>query len=161
MPSNFTDFVDKKGSRLTVGECHGDDLDQLTTMYDLFSPKALTQGLPPVDDLNRRLWVENLVDRGLNFVAFDQKAIIGHAAIIPDGAYKEGEYIIFILDKFRNRGIGSKLTELSVKKAINLKLDFIWLTVESYNFRAIRVYKKVGFEFCDEGELERTMQLDL
>ncbi len=40
-------------------------------------------------------------------------------------------------------------------------LKSIWLTVEALNFRAIKLYKKMGFEFADSGERERTMILEL
>jgi RimJ/RimL family protein N-acetyltransferase len=57
--------------------------------------------------------------------------------------------------------LGTELTAVAVQKARELGLKRLWLTVEAFNFRAIRVYRKVGFQFCDEGERERTMVLGL
>jgi diamine N-acetyltransferase len=154
-------FTDKKGSLYFMGECDSSFKESLNMMYDVFSPKAITQGLPPANDEQRRTWVNNLLGTGINFAAWLNEQIIGHAALMPDYNRRDAEYIIFILSEFRNLGLGSKLSDLSVAKAKDLNINLLWLTVESINFRAIRVYRKVGFQFCDEGELERTMQLYL
>ena len=103
----------------------------------------------------RRLWVQNIANRGVNFAAWIDGAIVGHAAVIPDFDKGDGEYIIFILTSYRNKGLGSRLTALTVNKARELSLECLWLTVESYNFRAIRVYKKVGFEFADSDDSKK------
>jgi RimJ/RimL family protein N-acetyltransferase len=92
------------------------------------------------------MWIEN--------------KIVGHSALICDLDKNDGEYIIFVA-AFRNRGLGSELTAMAVQKARHMGLKTLGLTVESYNFRAIRVYRKVGFKFREEDELERTMTLCL
>ncbi len=161
MALNRAEFTDGAGRLFSIGECVTDDLPDLLHLYDTFSPKPITQGLPPRDDEMRRLWVQNIANRGVNFAAWIDGAIVGHAAVIPDFDKGDGEYIIFILTSYRNKGLGSRLTALTVNKARELSLECLWLTVESYNFRAIRVYKKVGFEFADSDELKETMILSL
>jgi len=130
-------------------------------MYENFHPRAISQGLPPErnEDLNR--WVSRLLDTGWNFLCKQDGVIVGHAAVLPDTGKSDGEYVVFVLQAFRNKGLGTVLTEMAMQKARNAGLDTMWLTVEAFNFRAIKVYKKVGFEFCDEGERERTMVLRL
>jgi RimJ/RimL family protein N-acetyltransferase len=154
-------LVDKTGCQFLIGECVREDLADLVEMYDAFSPKAISQGLPPSDDDTRREWIRRLVERGVNFAVWMDSKIVGHSALVYDLDKMDGEYIIFVVAPFRNRGLGSELTAMTVEKARKMGLCTLWLTVESYNFRAIRVYRKVGFEFRDEGELERTMALSL
>jgi ribosomal protein S18 acetylase RimI-like enzyme len=154
-------LVDKTGCPFLIGECGREQLADLAEMYDTFSPKAISQGLPPSDDETRQGWVRGLVERGVNFAVWMESKIVGHSALICDLDKMDGEYIIFVVAPCRNRGLGSELTAMAVEKARNMGLNTLWLTVESYNFRAIRVYRKVGFEFRDEGELERTMALCL
>lgn len=158
---HFRELVDKTGCAFLIGECGREHLADLLEMYDAFTPKSISQGLPPSDDQTRHDWVRGLVGRGVNFAVWVESKIVGHSALICDLDKKDGEYIIFVVAPCRNRGLGSELTAMAVQKAINMGLNTLWLTVESYNFRAIRVYRKVGFEFRDEGELERTMALCL
>jgi RimJ/RimL family protein N-acetyltransferase len=133
----------------------------MNEMYDAFEPKAMAQGLPPSRQDARRAWVSALMNRGVNFAAWSGEKVIGHASVLPDFGKRDGEYVIFILSAYRNRGLGCELTRMSVDKARTLSLTHLWLTVEVYNFHALRVYHKAGFGFCEEDGLERTMLLKL
>jgi RimJ/RimL family protein N-acetyltransferase len=154
-------IVDSKGMTFVLKELGPNESSLLISMYDEFNPKAISQGLPPSNDASRTEWVLNLLKRGRNFGVLSEDTIVGHAALLPDEKRLDGEYIIFVLLPYRNRGLGTELTQATVAKAIELGLKNVWLTVESYNFHAIRVYRKAGFLFCDDGELERTMMLSL
>lgn len=154
-------YIDKMGCRFEV-QCSGiEQLSELTKMYDEFSPKAVSQGLPPIMEEQRHKWVVRLIETGENFIAWQEGKAVGHCALILDRKREDGEYIIFVDQPYRNRGLGTELTAVAVQKARELGLKRLWLTVEAFNFRAIRVYRKVGFQFCDEGERERTMVLGL
>ncbi len=148
IPVELTEFVDQMKPILV-------------SMYDAFSPKAVTQGLPPAGESARLKWIENLLSLGLNFVAWQEERIIGHASVILDDLRENGEYLIFVDHTVRNRGVGTLLTTLALDRAKSMGLKTIWLTVEALNFRAIKLYKKMGFIFCDSGERERTMILHL
>lgn len=162
MGSNLrVECVDKTGHPFEVREQGAECCDELVRMYDCFTPKAMSQGLPPSDDQDRRRWVQRLIESGWNFVCRQDGEIVGHAAIIPDFDRADGEYIVFVLQPFRNKGLGTALTETAVKKARAHRLAHVWLTVEAFNFRAIKVYRKSGFEFCDEADRERAMVLRL
>lgn len=153
--------LDKLGCPYEAEECGRESLDAIVAMYGAFSPKAIAQGLPPVREDDCRAWVCRLVGGGPNFLVRVDDEVVGHAVLITDLERKDAEYIVFVLERFRNRGLGSVLTSLAMEKASRLGLNIVWLTVEAYNFRAIRVYKKVGFAFCDECDRERTMMLKL
>jgi ribosomal protein S18 acetylase RimI-like enzyme len=59
--------------------------------------------------------------------------------------------------------VGKALTLAAIAKARALDLDNVWLTVDAYNFRAIRLYQKVGFKSCEgyDATTERMMMLHL
>jgi ribosomal protein S18 acetylase RimI-like enzyme len=130
-------------------------------MYDRFTPKAMTQGLPASDDAARFEWVTMLLETGENFLAWQEGSVIGHSSLIVNSRKGDGEYLIFVDQSCRRRGIGTALTRLAVERAHYLKLRSVWLTVEALNFRAIKLYRKMGFVFCDVCERERTMTLEL
>jgi RimJ/RimL family protein N-acetyltransferase len=102
-------------------------------------------------------WVRNLLDKGENFLAWRDSRVIGHVSILPDYQKKDGEFLIFVDRAHRNRGVGRALTDLALKRARELGLTSIWLTVEIYNFRAIHLYKQCEFRFCGQEECERKM----
>jgi len=154
-------MTDKSGRILELGSCTMAEIGGLVEMYDAFEPKAITQGLPPVDSDARRAWIKHLLDSGHNFQAVHSSRVIGHSCLITTSGESNGEYVIFVHQEYRNSGVGTKLTILSLNRAHVLSLKEIWLTVEALNFRAIKLYRKMGFQFCDCGERERTMMLKL
>lgn len=160
-PGNRVWRVDKAGSPFEVGECGKEGFAALAKMYDGFSQMAVSQGLPPSKEAERHRWVVYLLETARNFVALHGDEVVGHSALIPDMDRKDGEYIIFVSEACRNRGVGTELTAMAVQAGRELGLDLIWLTVESFNFRAIKLYRKAGFIFTDTGERERTMVLRL
>jgi len=156
-----TKFLDKTGCSFELGSCGPTDSPRLTEMYDFFVPPEESQRLPPKEDKARRTWVYELLELGQNFAVWNEAQIIGHAALLTDPARKDAEFVIFISLPYRSRGLGTELTRAAVERARSLALEVIWLTVESYNFRAINLYKKFGFEFCGDSGWERMMMLRL
>lgn len=153
--------LDKLGCPYEAEECGTESREEIVAMYAAFSPKAIAQGLPPAREEDCRTWVHTLLERGVNFIVRVKGELVGHAVLVTDPERGDAEYIVFVLEGFRNRGLGSVLTSLAMEKAGGIGLSTVWLTVEAYNFRAIRVYKKVGFEFFGECDRERTMMLNL
>lgn len=137
------------------------DFSAAVEMYDGFVPKGQVQGLPPTGTEARRAWVKQLFDTGENFLAWQGGKVIGHSSLILDPRREDAEYLIFVHQDFWRRGIGTELTRRVIDRARRLRLKSIWLTVEALNFRAIRLYRRAGFLFCDSGERERTMILHL
>lgn len=156
-----TKFLDKTGSTFELGICSPAEAQRLIEMYDFFVPPEESQRLPPKDDKARRVWVRELLEVGENFAVWNEAQIIGHAALMTDPARKDSEFVIFISLPYRSRGLGTALTKAAVERARSLTLEVIWLTVESYNFRAINLYKKFGFDFCGDSGWERMMMLRL
>lgn len=151
-------FIDKKGSPFEVRAYGAEDHSRLENMYDSFSPKAKFQGMPPLKRETRRGWIEKLLDSGENLLAWRDDRVIGHVVVIPDKRVGDGEFLIFVHQADRNRGVGTQLARSVLERAKNLGLKKIWLMVGAYNFTAIRLYKKCGFEFFENpGGPERPM----
>jgi len=158
-----TQYFDKFDVPFLAGECGREHRPELVHMYDLFSPKVIAQGLPPAKAAERDRWIDGLLASSWNFLAWRDEQVVGHSAVLPNLDKKDAEYIVFVMPKHQNRGIGTMLTSLALGTARDRGIRTVWLTVEPINFCAISLYKKVGFQFSDEdeGEAERFMVLQL
>jgi len=52
---------------------------------------------------------------------------------------------IYVLEKFKGKGIGKKLYTKATEIALGKNLDYIWLGVWEENHKAISFYRKLGF----------------
>ena len=98
-----------------------------------------------------------MMEIAVNFLAWQDNKVIGHAALIVDPGRLSGEFVIFVHQDYRNLCIGTELTRLTLQKARELGCKTVWLTVSVTNFIAIRLYLRVGFTYCDMDDCERTM----
>lgn len=157
------EYRDKKGCSYEVKKGLETDIPRLLEMYDHFSPKGRFQGLPPINQEMCRKWITHLFQNGENFLADRDGQIIGHALLMPDDTLLDSEYLVFVSQFHRNRGVGTGLTNEALKRVKALGLKLIWLTVDASNFIAIRLYKNFGFQFCDQACLnaERKMVLEM
>jgi RimJ/RimL family protein N-acetyltransferase len=153
--------ADKSGKPFEIGNSCAEDFPSLLEMYRIFSPKPASQGLPPEDPEICHNWLKQLSEIGENLLAWRGDSVIGHAALIPDLKGKSAEFVIFIDQNHRNLGIGTELTRFILEKSMQLGLDSVWLTVNVSNFIAIKLYKKLGFKYCDTDSLERVMNIKL
>ncbi|MEW5908417.1 MAG: GNAT family N-acetyltransferase [Thermodesulfobacteriota bacterium] len=156
-------LFDKKGGCFEIKLFSTEAYPPLRRMYEDFSPKGRYQGMPPVDPNCLEAWLQGLIRKGINLIAWQDNRAVGHAALLPDFIKKDAEYVIFVLQSCRGSGMGNALTEAAVEKARDLRIETIWLSVDAYNFRATRLYKKFGFRFCEEHSMvsERVMLLRL
>jgi ribosomal protein S18 acetylase RimI-like enzyme len=156
-------LIDKKGGAFEVKAYSREDHVCLERMYDRFTPKAKFQGMPPFSKEVRDPWLRRLIENGHNFLAWSGEAVIGHVVILPDFTQRDAEYLIFVSQDHRGRGVGKALTLAAIERARTLDLNNVWLTVDAYNFRAIRLYQKVGFRSCEDYDAttERMMVLYL
>jgi ribosomal protein S18 acetylase RimI-like enzyme len=69
--------------------------------------------------------------------------------------------VIFVDQNHRNLGIGTELTGFTLEKSMQLGFDSVWLTVNVSNFIAIKLYRKLGFIYCDMDNYERVMSVKL
>jgi GNAT superfamily N-acetyltransferase len=153
--------IDKTGAAFEVRSFRPEEKPFLEEMYDMFAPKASFQGLPPEDREVRLRWISGLIRDGETFLAWKGKKVVGHVVILPDLVRLDAEYLIFVDQSHRGRGVGKELTLAAIRKARAIGLNTVWLTVDSYNFTAIKLYKKVGFKLHEEhsSTTERVMVL--
>ena len=153
--------TDKSGKPFEIGISCAEDFPSLLEMYRTFSPKPVSQGLPPEDPETCENWVKTLFGTGMNVLAWRGDSVIGHVALIPDVKGKSGELVIFVDQNHRNLGIGTELARFILEKFRDLDFELVWLTVRVLNFIAIKLYRKIGFEFCDTDSYERVMAIKL
>ncbi len=156
-------LVDKRGCSFEVRSYKPEDYLYLEAMYDSFTPKARFQGLPPSNKDVCNKWIIGLLKAGENFLAWQEVKVIGHVVILPDFNRGNAEYLIFVSQTSRGRGVGIELTRVAIQRAKDLGIKIVWLTVDAYNFRAVKLYKKVGFKFCEgySSTSERMMALSI
>ena len=140
-------YLDKKGQPFEVRVFQIEDFSLVKGMYDAFSPKGRFQGLPPLDRQECINWINKLFKNGENYLAWREDKVIGHTVILPDFWKIDAEYLIFVNQFNRGLGVGTELTRAVLKKAEEMGLDMLWLTVDAYNIRATKLYKKCGFDF--------------
>jgi len=143
-------FRDKKGHSFEVRAYREEDYGRLWDMYVRFSPKAKFQGMPPCEDKACEKWLKGLLEGGENYLAWRGNKVIGHVVVLPDFSKGDAEYLIFVDRENRGLGVGWALTLVVIERAEELGLQNIWLTVDAYNFRATRLYKRCGFTFSQE-----------
>ncbi len=152
---------DSKGRIIKIQAYFDSDYKGLKNMYDSFDPKGLEAGLPPANDRIKQEWIDQMVSSFFNIVAAHRGRIIGHAAL--DLMEKGGgrEYLIFLKQGYRRCGIGTKLSEIAKQVAGNMECKKVWLSVRTGNAIAIRVFKKVGFNFVGKIDIQREMEIKI
>ncbi len=153
--------TDKSGAPFEIAISCDEDFLPLLEMYRNFSPKPASQGLPPEDPETCHNWVKKLFEIGENLLAWRGEGIIGHAALIRNLKGKSGEFVVFVDQNHRNLGIGTELTRSTLERSKQLGFDSVWLTVNVSNFIAIKLYRKIGFGYCDMDKDERVMSIKL
>ncbi len=104
----------------------------------------------PKDNVMKKEFDKNLSSKScLILVVEENKNLIGymHGTFFKN-AYSNGGYIedIFVLKEFRKKKIATKLINEFIKILKQKKYKRIQLSVNSKNTRAIKLYKKLGFE---------------
>jgi GNAT superfamily N-acetyltransferase len=153
--------ADKFGRPFEIGECGLGDLSCLIDMYEVFLPRPASQGLPPPESETCRRWVGSLLEMAVNLLAWKDNQVIAHAALIEDRRGSSGEFVIFVHQDYRNLAVGTVLARRTMERAKNMEWNSVWLTVAMTNFIAVKLYRRLGFEYSDTDDCERTMILKL
>ncbi len=148
---------DRVGLEIFIKEYQRKDRSGLLSMYDKFEPKGIAMGLPPYDKDVRIKWIDKLLKTFFNIMAVCGEKIIGHAAISLFPPMTCPEYLIFLHQDFRCRGIGTRLTSTAQKICRELGCERLWVTVSTHNSRAINLFKKLGFRFSGIVDSEHEM----
>ena len=155
-------YLDKSGTAFEILLAEEKDIPKLMVMYDDFEPKGAAQGLPPRKSSDcRKEWLDGLFKGAINITAQKGGELVGHAAVYPDYSRMDSEFIIFVHQDHRNQGIGTELTLYSINHAKKIGLKLIVLSVAVFNYPAIKLYSKCGFEIIDSDGSERIMRMKL
>lgn len=153
-------FQSKTGLKIEIVELSDSRFEDLVTMYEVFEPKRGAQGLPPVGRERIVTWLRHLQKDGYNLLALANSHVIGHSMLCPVDATC-AEFAIFLDQGSRNQGIGTGLTAATLAYAEQLNFRNIWLSVETNNRCAVRVYRKTGFQLSGLFGPEQEMALEL
>jgi ribosomal protein S18 acetylase RimI-like enzyme len=57
---------------------------------------------------------------------------------------------LYILPGYQGHGLGTKLLAASEERALEFRVDAVWLGVMVQNVRTVEWYRKIGFHFVEE-----------
>jgi len=161
-PPRCPRFVDHEGTPLLIREFEADDRAALVEMYEDVDARSRTLGLPPRSQSELEHWLDSLTRGGWNLLAFERGTdrVVGHIGAAPaDG--DEPEFVVFVRDGYRGRGLGTELVQQAVAHAAARDHDALGLDVARDNDLAVAVYENVGFEIDDETALDVSMRLSM
>ena len=150
----------RKGRALIVRAYKPADLETLIEMYSRFEPKRVAQGLPPPDVPRIARWLDQLQQKSYSLLAFESSKVVAHTVLCPI-SQDEVEFTIFVLQDYREEGLGTMLSKMTLDWASDMRLSKVLLTTELSNYRAVGLFRKLGFDIksCYGDECE--MKLDL
>jgi len=150
---------DEDGRAIPYRAADEDQFEAIVEMYLEFDPADRAQGIPPNGEERIRSWVEDLLEAGVNVVALDGDEVVGHAVLVPDEVGDGYELAIFVLQDHQGAGIGTELLKTLLGHGAEDGIERVWLTVEPWNYAAIHIYEKLGFEPCGTGSFDREYSL--
>lgn len=143
-PPRCPRFVDKYGEPIHVRPPRDADRSRLRTFYEEYPAAHRSMLLPPIDRGVLVEWLDRLLERGRNFVAFHWDRLVGHVLYSPADA-TESELLVFVDPEYHGRGIGTELCRQAVAHAAADGHEAIRLHVERRNTTAVGVYERLGF----------------
>jgi RimJ/RimL family protein N-acetyltransferase len=163
LPSGLPiEFHDSGGLVVSVGNFEDAHMALLVEMYETYAPRGKANGLPPVDDEVRLQWINDAVKVGISLLATVEGRIVAHSILFPlppDCA--RAEFGLFVHQDFQGTRIGTNLTCITIMYAKLIGFKSLWLIAEPRNKRAINIYKKLGFVYGGNVDIEASMVLSL
>jgi GNAT superfamily N-acetyltransferase len=149
-----------KGRELVVRPFGGEDFEALVRMYKSFEPKRVAQGIPPPDVPRIAHWLDRLTQKSEALLAWKDGTVVAHTILcpMPAGAV---EFTIFVHQDYREEGLGTVLSRHTLAWAVQMGFEHAYLTTEISNFRALRLFRKLGFQTTSSYGDEVEMKLDL
>lgn len=135
-------FTDAKSRSIRVRRADS-DFELLVDFYKSFAASERSQGAPPLGESAIRDWLRTVLD-GISIVACEKGRVIGHIMFVPDGEGSH-EVAIFVHQEYQRAGIGTELLRTGLDVAQEEDLSHVWLTVESSNGAAQKLYSNFGF----------------
>jgi RimJ/RimL family protein N-acetyltransferase len=158
-PPRCPRFVDRAGGSLLINRYDG-QFERLLEFYANYPKRHRSLSLPPLTRGQVETWLERLVARGRNLVAFDGEDVVGHVAYSPRWG-SDAELVVFVAAAHQNRGLGTELCRQAMAYAADDGVSSISLLVDHANGRAIHVYRSLGFDVVDHRHGSVAMRVDL
>ncbi len=149
----------KKGRELELRPFVREDFGTLVHMYKAFEPKRVAQGLPPPDVPRIAHWLDRLEQKSHMLLAWEGSKVVGHAILCPIPP-DSVEFTIFVHQDYREEGLGTALSRHALEWAQHMGFIHTYLTTEISNFRALRLFRKLGFQTTSSFGDEVEMKLD-
>ncbi|SHJ98186.1 GNAT family N-acetyltransferase [Epilithonimonas mollis] len=141
------------------------DLPKIVEIYNsTVASRLVTADLEPVSVESKLNWFHqhNSRFRPLWVVEDYQKNTIGWVSFqdfYGRPAYqKTAEISIYIDEKFRDKGFGKQILELSIEKCPGLGIENLLAFIFSHNLPSLTLFEKFGFELW--GNLKNIAELD-
>ena len=150
----------RKVRELQVRQFAPDDFGALVQMYKAFEPKRVAQGLPPPDVPRIAHWLDQLQQKSDGLLAWDGGKVVAHTILCPMQAGAV-EFTIFVHQDYREEGLGTVISRHTLAWAREMGFFQIYLTTEISNFRALRLFRKLGFKTTSSYGDEVEMKLSL
>jgi GNAT superfamily N-acetyltransferase len=149
-----------KGRELEIHAFGREDFRELVQMYKSFEPKRVAQGIPPPDVPRIAHWLDRLEQKSQALLAWKDGKVVAHTILcpMPAGAV---EFTIFVHQDYREEGLGTVLSRHTLAWARHMGFAHAYLTTEISNFRALRLFRKLGFQTLSSYGDEVEMKLDL
>jgi RimJ/RimL family protein N-acetyltransferase len=155
-----TEVRTRKERALTVQAYSCEDFAALVEMYASFEPKRVAQGLPPPDVPRITRWLDQIQSKSHQLLAFDGEKIVAHTILCPI-RQTEVEFTIFVLQDHREEKLGTVMSQLTMAWALEMGFSKVFLTTEFSNYRAIGLFRKLGFHTNSSYGDECEMVIDL
>jgi GNAT superfamily N-acetyltransferase len=150
----------RKGREVQARPFEPQNFGELVRMYKVFEPKRVAQGLPPPDVPRIANWLDHLTQKAQGLLAWDGEKVVAHTILCPMPA-SAVEFTIFVHQDYREEGLGTVLSRRTLEWAVQMGFGHAYLTTETSNFRALRLFRKLGFQTISRYGDEVEMKLDL
>ena len=150
----------RQGRELEVRPFAREDFGALVQMYKAFEPKRVAQGIPPPDVPRIAHWLDELAQKSQALLAWGGGKVVAHTILCPMPA-DAVEFTIFVHQDYRQEGLGTVLCLHTLGWALRMGFTRAYLTTEISNFRALRLFRKLGFQTTSRYGDEVEMNLDL
>ena len=145
---------------LEIRPFDGTDFGALVRMYKDFEPKRVAQGIPPPDVPRIAHWLDQLTQKSLALLVWEGGKVVAHTILcpMPNDAV---EFTIFVHQDYREEGLGTVVSRHTLDWAQKMGYATAYLTTETSNFRALRLFRKLGFQTTSSYGDEVEMKLGL
>ena len=137
------------------------DREPLLDMYRSFDLLGVAQGLPPRTEEAREDWVDHILAEDHSLGAWSEEGrLMGHV-FLAFSDFGVAELAAFVHQDFRQRRLGTTLTQKLIEWAGTHQIRRVWALVASDNLPALRLLKRCGFRTAQLTFPTIEMELDV